>query len=103
MQLKKKVKREKVQVMHIWMKSLPPLTQCHPKEDEGGEDAVNGRLRKTGSVEEHVDLTRVVQLWELERHSLVHVLVESAEGEDRHGGVDHVVEGHEELVEHRLS
>ena len=62
MQLKKKVNREKVQVMHIWMKSLPPLTQCHPKENEGGEDAVNGRLRKTGSVEEHVDLTRVVQL-----------------------------------------
>ena len=63
---------------------------------------MNGRLGKLSSVEEHVDLARVVQLCELERHSLVDVLVKGAQGEDGHGGVDHVVNGHEKLVENSL-
>ena len=63
---------------------------------------MDGRLREPRSVEEHVDLTGRVQLGELKRHPLVHVLVERAQGQDGHGRVDHVVDGDEELVEDSL-
>ena len=63
---------------------------------------MNGRFSKLSSAEEHVDLTRVVQLCELERHPLVHILVKGAQGQDGHGGVDHVINGDEELIENGL-
>ena len=64
---------------------------------------MNGRFSKLSSAEEHVNLTRVVQLCELERHPLVHILVKGAQGQDGHGGVDHVIHGDEKLIEHSLT
>ena len=64
---------------------------------------MNGGFGKLSSAEEHVDLTRVVQLCELEGHSLVHILVKGAQGQHGHGGVDHVINGHEKLIENSLT
>ena len=64
---------------------------------------MNGRFSKLSSAEEHVDLTGVVQLCKLERHPLVHILVKGAQGQDGHGGVDHVIHGNEKLIENSLT
>lgn len=57
---------------------------------------MDGGLRELDPVEEEVSLARKVKLRKLERHPLVDVLVEGAEGEHGHRRVDHVVHGHEE-------